>query len=309
MGPIKQSLASHFLGAGAALASALCWAFSAIVFRRIGERMSAAAMNFSKGAIALVFFAALANYTSIAGSDVPTLLVLCLSGLVGICLADTFYFLTLIRLGPRNTLLLDPLIPASTALFAMLLFGEKLPWLGLAGIGMTVASVVYVMYVQIPPHKHVRTWQTGLLFGILFVGFNVVGILLSKLGVSRLSSMDASFIRQLSAFIGLGLWGGANARLYHWIRPVTEHDIRWRLLLAAFVGAFLGTWLSIAALKYTYASVAASFNATAPLFVIPLTVILMKEKFNARALPGVIVAVAGIVVYFLSLAQTPGVSP
>ena len=77
--------------------------------------------------------------------------------------------------------------------------------------------------------------------------------------------------------------------------------IRNRLLLASVIGAFLGTWLSVAALKYTHAAVAVTLNSTSPLFVLPLAMLMLKEQISWRAVSGAFVAITGVAVYFFSL--------
>ena len=75
------------------------------------------------------------------------------------------------------------------------------------------------------------------------------------------------------------------------------------LLIAAVIGAFLGTWLSIIALKYTHAAVAATLNSTSPLFILPLAVLMLKERISSREILGALIAVSGVGIYFGSLSM------
>jgi drug/metabolite transporter (DMT)-like permease len=56
----------------------------------------------------------------------------------------------------------------------------------------------------------------------------------------------------------------------------------------------------MAALKYTYASVATVLNMTEPLFALPLTALLLKETVSRRELLGALAAFCGAAVILLA---------
>lgn len=68
--------------------------------------------------------------------------------------------------------------------------------------------------------------------------------------------------------------------------------------IAAFFGTYLGIWFSLSALHYTSATVATILNSTSPLFNLPLTVLLLKEKLSTMSVIGTVTAVTGIVLLF-----------
>jgi drug/metabolite transporter (DMT)-like permease len=55
-------------------------------------------------------------------------------------------------------------------------------------------------------------------------------------------------------------------------------------------------WFSVAAIKYTDVTVAATLTATSPLFVLPLAALMLKERISPRVVAGAVVAVLGVVV-------------
>lgn len=285
----------------AALASAFCWAISAILFRQLGDHMSAMAMNLFKGLIAVLLMAIAVTFSGFAMPDWQTFTLLALSGLVGVFLGDTLYFLTLVRLGPRITLILGTLIPVTAALFAVLLFQERISANAWLGVALVLAGVSYVLWEKAPAEHERHQWRSGIIFGLLFVLANVAGILLTKIGVEQLSAMEASLIRHSWAIIALFSWGLATSALSHWSLPLKNRRLLGLLVLAAIIGAFLGSWLSVLALKNTHAAVAVILNSTSPLFILPLTALILKEKVSSGSIIGAMVAVSGIAVYFWSL--------
>ncbi|HEY2954876.1 MAG TPA: EamA family transporter [Candidatus Eisenbacteria bacterium] len=67
----------------------------------------------------------------------------------------------------------------------------------------------------------------------------------------------------------------------------------------AFCGPFLGVTLSLNALEYIQAGVAASITAIYPLLTILISSRFHGERLTARSLGGFVAAVAGVVVLFL----------
>jgi drug/metabolite transporter (DMT)-like permease len=261
-------------------------------------------LNYSKGLIAFVCLGGLLFFSELLAVDVQSLLFLSISGLIGICLGDSLYFVVLVRLGPRLTLLLGSLIPVAAGLIAVIFLQEKISLLAAAGLALTIAGVSFVLWEKAPVndgHSHNRSWKLGVLLGVLFVVFEAAGIIFTKMGVQEIPSIQATFIRQTVAIIGLTFWGLAAGTLVGWVEPLKNPRVRNRVIVAAVIGAFLGTWLSVLALKLTHTSVAAALNSTSPLFVLPLAAYLMREKISRRAVIGTLVAIAGVAEYFLTL--------
>jgi len=223
------------------------------------------------------------------------------SGLVGICLGDTLYFMTINRLGSRLTLLIGSLIPVATALIAITVLGERISLSAGIGLALTITGVTYVLWERSVIKAEFTQWRAGLVFGLLFVLANALGIIFTKVGVQDIPALDATFIRTLWAIVGLAFWGLVSRSLLSWVKPLEDRKLRNRLLLASIIGAFLGTWLSVAALKYTHTAVAVTLNSTSPLFVLPLAMVILKEHITWRAVSGAFVAIMGVAMYFFSL--------
>jgi drug/metabolite transporter (DMT)-like permease len=67
----------------------------------------------------------------------------------------------------------------------------------------------------------------------------------------------------------------------------------------AFCGPFLGVWLSLVAVQNTYVGIASTLMALPPIFLIPLSHWIFKEKISLGAIIGTIVAVIGVSLIFL----------
>ncbi|MEA5417328.1 EamA family transporter, partial [Synechococcus sp. BA-132 BA5] len=129
----------------AGLAAAFCWALASLLWRRLPTSLSAARLNLLKNllAVALMLPLALALPWQVAPRS---LLLLALSGVLGIALGDTLFFAALRRLGTRRTLTIDAGGPAVTSLAGVALLGEvprPAQWLGIALITLAVLLVVH----------------------------------------------------------------------------------------------------------------------------------------------------------------------
>jgi drug/metabolite transporter (DMT)-like permease len=64
--------------------------------------------------------------------------------------------------------------------------------------------------------------------------------------------------------------------------------------IGAFFGPVLGVSLSLVAAKYTSLGVAATLMGIVPVIVIPVSVMIFKERVNSREVVGALIAVVGV---------------
>jgi len=297
-----DSSISHLLGALAALTSALLWAVAAVLFGQIGREMTAKAMNLAKGLVALFCLVIFIFPEPFVNLRQETFWVLALSGILGICIGDTLYLLSIQRLGARLTLLVGTLIPVVTAIAAVFLFQEFMGISAYLSLILTVLGVSYVLWSKAEKSHQKILWTSGLTVAGLFVLTESSGILLTKWAVIEMDSLEATFIRQVWGVVGLTIWGLLARELVSDFLPLKNNPfLLKKLILTSFIGAFLGTWLSVLALKLTYASVAVALNSTSPIFVLLISGLFLSEKIPRSSIIGAIVAVLGVILYFLQM--------
>jgi len=56
---------------------------------------------------------------------------------------------------------------------------------------------------------------------------------------------------------------------------------------------------SLVAVKYSYVGIAATIMSIVPVLIIPLVILIYRERVSARAVVGAVLAVAGVVLLFL----------
>ncbi len=303
MPPEPTALSLGLIGGIAALGSAAAWAVGSILFRRIGDEVSPLGMNLGKGLIGLLYLGVAVLLVGIEPTDGRSLAFLAASGLVGIALGDTFFFMALVRLEPRLTLLLATIGQVFTVVLALALLGERPAALAWPGMLLVLGGVTWVMRERLdgetPERRHER--RLGVVYGLLASVCMAVGILLAKVGVAEVPALQATFLRLAAGVVGLLLWGTASRSLVRWLRPFGDLRLVRSMSVAVAVIMFGGFYLSLVALKFTDASIASVLNATEPLFILPLAALVLRERVTARAGAGACAAVAGVALVLWSL--------
>jgi drug/metabolite transporter (DMT)-like permease len=180
-----------------------------------------------------------------------------------------------------------------TVVLAVLLLGERLPLNGWIGIVFIVSGIAIGML----PGASGPGMSTGkgIVLGLVSVLSMSVSVILAKKGLDEISTVHATLIRMLAGTAGMLLIGIATRRLRKWVMPFQDTRLMVRFFLAVCVITFGGFWLAIVAFKYTSVAVANSLISTEPIFIIPLSVIFLKEKLTPQAVVGAVIAVAGVV--------------
>ncbi|HBE66810.1 MAG TPA: hypothetical protein DDW52_01545 [Planctomycetaceae bacterium] len=129
-----------------ALSAAALWSLSSFLFRAAGRQLSPVILNATKGGLAIVI---LGTWILVSGksawSDLSQqhLSWLLISGIVGIGIGDTAFFIALNRLGEQRTVLIaETLAPPITISFAFLWMSERLTANGYIGILLTLLGVI-----------------------------------------------------------------------------------------------------------------------------------------------------------------------
>jgi len=289
----------YAIGVFSALISAASWALGSVLWRRVGGNLSPYSMNLIKGVIGCAYLAVALLVVNFEGIPTRAAMLLIVSGIIGISIGDTFFFSALLNIGPRLTSLMGTLTPVGTALVAVAVLRERPSLIVWCGISLTVAGVAFVLSKKTYGDHIVRDKRKGVLCGVMSVLCTVIGIILAKKALADISAIQASFIRMLSATIGLALWGMVKGDLALWVKPLADFRLLKRVAFIIMLGTFGGFLLSLYSLKLIDASIASSLISTTPLFVIPVAAILLGEKVYAQSVIGAAVAVCGVILIFL----------
>lgn len=294
------------IGELAALGTALLWTLSTLAWTSAGKHVGALAVSFVRLVITCGFL--LAYGRLVRGLWLPSdasaenWLVLGASGVVGFFLADICLFKAFLLIGPRLTLLLQSLAPPFAAIFSWLLLDDPLvpkDWLAML---VTLAGVSWVVLERpdVPAEPHSRRQEGwGIFLAVVGALGQAGGLVLSKRGIGEYDAVAATFIRVLGAMIGYLILITAVRRWPAMLAASRHAQAMLMMTYGAFVGPFVGVALSLVAVRHCHAGVAATIINTMPVLILPIAVVVYKEKVSLRAAAGAVVSVAGVALLVL----------
>lgn len=308
-----------YIGPAAGVGASLMWTFTTLLFTAASQRLGTTRVNALRIVLALVWLGL--THRLLAGTWIPAattrqVVLLAVSGLVGLSIGDWALFASFVSIGPRLATLLCTTSPIFAALFGWLVLGETLN--AVAGLGMllTIGGVAWVVLERPAPGSALvkSNRVRGVLLALAAAAFQAGGYLLSKQGIGHgwlpreqhMPPQTATLIRMFFAAISVFplIWLAARMRIgaRSHLAPIGERERRIGYvytLCGSFVGPFLGVWLSLVASDRVKLGVAQTLISLTPVFILPLVVWVYKERVSLRAVLGACIAVAGTALLFL----------
>ncbi len=299
----------NYLGEIAALLTAACWTVTAMAFESAGKRVGALSLNLIRLVIGLIF---LAIYNAIFNDGfLPTATSyqwfwLALSGVVGFVLGDLFLFRAFILIGARISMLIMALVPPITALIGWITLGEVLSGMEFLGMGITLAGIVMVVSTKLDLKNgafSLKRKMGPLVLGILLALGGAVGqaagLVLSKKGMQNMNPFEATQIRIMAGVVGFTLVITLFKRWGHLLGALKNLKAMKFMTLGSFTGPFLGVSFSLLAVQHTDTGIAATLMALTPVMIIPVAILLNKERIKIIEIIGAIISIGGVALFFL----------
>lgn len=290
--------------AGEALAtcSSLLWACGAVLFVRIPKAVSPGAMNLGKNVTGTLCFVLLMLLQEgrvwPRDAQVENVGWLVLGGVLGLALCDSLLFRAFREVGPRRTNVVMALSPVMVAFLAFFPPLEERPGL-FAVLGMTVClSGLLLAVTERREAGGPRALRgAGLRNALLAALLQAAGFVVTRLGMqdAAISVTAGALIRLVAGTGGLAVMGLAGGRLFAWIHELRDHGALGPVVRAALIGTFLGIWTNQAGVAWAeHVGVAATLNALAPVWLVPLSRAFLGERHDWRAWASAVLAVLGI---------------
>ena len=275
-------------------------------FEFAGKRVGSLSVNFIRLIIGIILLSVFTYF--MRGKFLPTdasihaWIWLSLSGIVGYGIGDLLLFEAFVVVGARISMLVMSSVPIFTAIISLLFLGEKMTGIEIGGMMLTIMGIAIVI-LQRKGNNDSTKKNKKYLFGILlaFGGSlgQAIGLILSKYGMQDYNAFAASQIRGFAGIIVFTMFFAFFGKWLNFKRSITNFKTMIGINIGAISGPFLGVSLSLLAVQNTKAGVASTIMAIVPLLIIPPAIIFFKEKVNFREVAGAVLAVCGVMLFFI----------
>jgi DME family drug/metabolite transporter len=294
------------LGELLGLIAAIIWATSNTLLRMQTARLGAVAVNFWRCVVTIPFFILLFLIVRDPGTlrDLSplTILYIVLGVCIGMVTGDTLQYHAIKLIGVSRSMPVSGCFPLFTVFFAWLLNGEPIRVQVLGGAVVVMMGVVLISLpkrapapvgiIAAPAPVVVdRTNTIGIAFSLIAAICWSLSTVVQSKALDHSDPITVNLIRMPVAACVLLVASRGKANI-----PLRQFGGRTFLFLAV-IGIF-GTGLAsisyLGALKIAGAGRTAVLGATAPLFALPLSMLLLGERPGMRAVTGTLLTVIGI---------------
>jgi drug/metabolite transporter (DMT)-like permease len=304
------------IGELAAFGTAIGWTVSALFFEQSIKRIGVMAVNFYKVVLAFILLALTAAI--MRGMPLPldappkAWIFVSLSGLFGFVIAVFFLFSAYRTIGPRITMLFMALSPPITAGIAYFFLGEAIGSRGFLGMSLVIIGICTTIFgrmsgTQAPKASFFslikkesinKEDRKGYLFAFLASVGQSIGMNLTKIGIRDYDPVSGTQIRSLVAILGFAIAAIVIDRgcISKAIKNVEGLKF---MAIGAVFGPFLGSTLTLFALKRVSAGIVSSIIGLTPVLIIVPELLFLKKKIKPLEIIGAVIAVCGTSVFFL----------
>ena len=292
----------NYLGELSSLLTAFLWSGTSFAFSSAAEKIGSLQLNINRMILASIF---LISTILIMGYGIDLsksqFINLVISGIIGLVIGDSFLFKSYQLIGARISMLLMALSPGMSTFLAFIFLDERITFLGMVGIFITITGIALVVLERNVNSKYKIT-SLGIFYGVLGALGQSAGLIFAKIAFAEghITGFVATFIRVFSSVI---IMLPILLLLNKYKNPFrifgSNKSAFGTTLLGTILGPFLGITFSLIAVENTKVGIAATLMSTMPIIMLPMVKYIYKEKLSWRAITGAVIAVAGVALIFL----------
>ena len=300
-----QASPELIVGSLVGLLGAALYGFSVVVYRSQSDEIHPVAISAIKMWVALPFTAVMVLI--LPGLDsiflpLTTVAILGISVTLGAVIGDTIYLWSQERIGVSYAFPIAMSFPIMTYFLTVIFLGEPPVLTRLVGAIVAVIGVILISNEQNRNQESEEDGQStrstrrldlwGIAGALATAVFYAVGTTLLQVGIEGVDIIGGSFVRIVFGSIAfVPMFVVARQQGMPWpSRKATK-----LVIVAGFFGMALGSVLYVGAVSMVGAAIMSVISSTAPLFAIPVSVFILKEKVTHLALVGVALTLTGIV--------------
>jgi drug/metabolite transporter (DMT)-like permease len=280
---------------------AFLWAVAVILFRKSGEKVTPVVLNLFKDVTGLILLCTTMLILSVeffpAAQTAEDWIILLISGVIGIGIADTIFFASLNRLGAGRSAIVDCLYSPFVILCSLVHLDESFGPLLIVALALMVGAIfIGTWQPEKDKPEDVRQIRIGIILGVVSMACMAIGISMAKPVLDRADPWWACTVRMVSGTVFLAVIVAFTKHRKELKRVFIPSSL-WKVTVpAAVTGAYLAVFFWIAGMKYTETTTASVLNQSSNVFVIFLATLFLKERLTVRKLIAICMGFAGGVI-------------
>ncbi|MFW9893726.1 MAG: DMT family transporter [Candidatus Thorarchaeota archaeon] len=286
------------LGSIIGIIGAALYGLSVVVYRSQAKEIRPVAVSAIKMWVALPFMMIMTLIIpGLEATFLPTATVLLLSTsvILGAVIGDTVYLWSQERIGVSYAFPISMSFPVITFFMTVGFLGEPFILSRLIGAIIAVIGVILISKEQNgnqnsdDPNGELDL--LGLFGAIMTAVLYAAGTTILQVGVEGVDPIAANLIRMIAgsiAFIPM-----VAVAKYKGMSTPTSRATK-RVIIAGFFGMAVGSLFYVAAVAMVGAAIMSVIASTAPLFAIPVSVMVLKEKVTSLAGVGILATIVGV---------------
>ena len=295
------------LGEILSLGSAITWGISVSLFKIIGNSVSPYILNPLKNSIGTILFV----LTALLISDVSAInnlstdesLILALSGIIGITIADVLFLISLNILGTSRSAIINTIYSPMVIMLAYFILDESLTFADVIGGLMILLSILYLSFNQ--EKSNINNLNKGLLIGILAYSLMALGIIMVKPILNRFSdSIEMQLwiivFRLIPGTLLSYVTMSFMIKKKEIILQLSNKKIWPIILLGSFLGTYVGFAMWVIGMAKTSASIASILNQTSTIFIAFFGWLILKETFSRKMMICFFISIIGAFIIIIA---------
>jgi len=258
------------LGIFSALGASLSWTYACFIWRSQTNYNGPLDINLLKNLFAfIIFFPILFTLQDI--TQYKSLILLLLSGVIGIGLGDTFYLKSLKLIGTRKTLSIEALSPILAAFSGGIFINENLSintWIGIVIVSISFISILKNKTNLIDENNNFSTdyfSYKNYIYSFLSISCAVIGALLSRYVFleTNLNPLQTTELRLLGSLIFLIVI--SRFKINFFIKNLGPKE-KSKFILSVLLGTNIGIYLQQLVFQNLPLGIGWTILSTSPIF-------------------------------------------
>jgi len=283
------------LGETLALTAAATWSFSVILFKQ-SEELPPQGLNLFKNLFSLTLLLLtmwVFGIEVVWGRPNEDWIRLIVSGVLGLTIGDTLFFMALKRLGPGLLAVMDCLYAPFVVVLSMFLLGEQISLSFVLGGVFIIGGVLLAVSGGL---SVVSGLGWGFAIAAMAIFVMALGVVVVKPALETSHLVEVTTVRLIAGICGQFVWMALFPSQRNALTALKPNPAWKTLIPAAFLGSYVAMLLWLGGFKWADASVAAVLNQMATIFTIGLAWLMLGESLTKRGLLGAAMAFIGVVV-------------